>query len=130
MVDGGGTVVVVVADVVVVVAAVDGISALTVVSAPEGCSSAAVRSGTAVWKFRTVPLREAQAARTPSVPEAQSPQGPRRCPLSAHCLFFPFLQEEIPRFSQVKNSIIFGKKADYDKIVTAVYKVVNSAEKE
>ena len=51
MVVGGAAVVVVVVGAVVVevVVLVAGVSAVTVVSAPEGCSSAAVRSGTAAW---------------------------------------------------------------------------------
>lgn len=130
MVDGGGTVVVVVADVVVVVAAVDGISALTVVSAPEGCSSAAVRSGTAVWEVPDGTAAGGTGCAHPVSPRSTIPASHAAARFPLIVFFFPFLKRKFPCFSQVKNSIIFGKKADYDKIVTAVYKVVNSAEKE
>ena len=135
MVVGGAAVVVVVGAIVVEVVVVEGVvlvvgvSAVTVVSAPEGCSSAAVRSGTAAWDVPDgIPACGAVRAH---------PVNPNRIIPASHTaarfppmLLHPFLKGKHPRILYVKNSTIFGKKVDYDKIVTPVYKLVNSAEKE
>ena len=102
MVDGGGTVVVVVADVVVVVAAVDGISALTVVSAPEGCSSAAVRSGTAVWEVPDGTAAGGTGCAHPVSPRSTIPASHAAARFPLIVFFFPSSRGNSPAFLKLR----------------------------